>query len=1216
MSINSLSKPTAERVDASQGASPLSLITTLLRPFASLRLTVALFAMGIFIILVGTLAQVEKDMWDVIDDYFRAQISWIEFRVLFPPSFFPGMPQLSGGFPFPGGWTIGFLLMMNLLAAHLVRFKLQAKGTRLWMGLVALALGAAFTWLVIAGGSMGRGFQGLPILPWATMWQLVKLLLVGLWVGSIVQLVRMDRSQRVAWYSMATTCGGLGVVVLFCLLWGDAIRPADPSMRILWQLIQATSAGLVLLVGCVMLFKKRGGIVLIHLGVGLMMLGELLVGMYAVEEQMQIPEGRTTNFARDIRAVELAVVDSSGPDEEKVVVVPGSLLAAGKKIGHDDLPFEIHVIEYFRNANLVSPDKTKEENPATAGNGLRFVAEAARRASGADSSGAVDMAAAYVRLVPKNESENAKTYLLAQQFGDGELTVGANRPEKVPVGDKTYDVSLRFKRNYKPYAIRLLDIRKEDYLGTSTPRDYSSYIHLVDSSNNIDRDDVRIWMNNPLRYGGETFYQSNYSVDLSGRETTTLQIVTNSGWMIPYVACMLVIVGLAQNFGATLFRFLNRLQRSDPATNPSTDERNAKKPRRKKSAEELAPQPGLATLIIPVAMVGLVALFALSRATPRTADNGSMDLAAFGETPIVFEGRVKPIDTLARNALQRVSNKQVLITVDDEGEEEKQPAVHWLLDVMSQSPGADEHRVFRIENLDVLERLGLERRKGFRYALSEFRDKVFDGYAYNDEFSAEVRKLREVAKADATQLTTYERKFLELDSRFSQYRRLADSFRPLPFPVAPSQEDMEKDPEQTRKRISEIQQMLAAVPKMEQWLNDMEPPLIVPAVAETDNPDKPWRSYAAAVNRAYVQRVFLDSDVDPGVMAWTRILDAYARHHAGDFNRFVNEYQQQLSTSEPVDLDNRKVSYEAFINRFSPFSNAAAFYVFAFVITAASWLFSSQATNRAAYWLILATFVLHTFALASRIYISGRPPVTNLYSSAVFIGWGGVILGLGLEAVYRIGIGNLVASVCGFCTLVIAHFLAARGDTFTVLQAVLDTQFWLATHVVCVSLGYATTFVSGVLGFVYVVGAFATKSVDKKTGAMLSRMIYGSVCFALFFSFFGTVLGGLWADDSWGRFWGWDPKENGALIIVLWNALILHARWGGMVGARGLAVLAVLGNITTSWSWFGVNELGIGLHSYGFTEGVLLYLGIFALINVIVVIIGLMPLRLWRSHTG
>ena len=1212
----SISAPTHETVDAAQGASPFSSITLLLRPFASLRLTVALFAMGIFIILVGTLAQAEKDMWDVIDDYFRAKLSWIDFHVFFPRSFFPNMPRLTGGFYFPGGWTIGFLLMLNLLAAHLVRFKLQAKGSRLWAGLVALALGGVFTWLVIVGGSMGKGFQGIPILPWSTLWQLVKLLLVGLWVASIVQLVRMDRAQRVAWWSVATTCGALGVVVLFCLLRGDTIRPADPSMRILWQLIQATLAGLVLLIGCVMLFKKRGGIVLIHLGVGLMMLGELLVGLFAVEEQMRIPEGLTANFARDIRAVELAVVDDSAPDEQKVVVVPSSLLEVGEKISHDELPFEIHVLEYFRNASLVSPDKTEKENPATAGNGLRFVAEEARRASGADSSGAVDMAAAYVRLVPKNESDNAKTYLLSQQLGDGELTVGANRPENVRVGDKTYDVSLRFKRNYKPYTIRLLDIRKDDYLGTSTPRDYSSYIHLVDPGNNTDRNDIRIWMNNPLRYGGETFYQSSYGVDLSGREVTTFQIVTNTGWMIPYVACMLVIVGMGAHFGGTLFRFLNRLQRADPATTLPDNERTTKKPKRQKS-EEPASQPGLAALVIPVAMVGLVGLFAFSRAMPRSAEDGSMDLAAFGETPVVFEGRVKPIDTLARNALQRVSNKQVLMTVNEEGEEEKQPAVRWLLDIMSQSPAADKHRVFRIENFDVLERLGLERRKGYRYALAEFRDKVFDGYSYNDDFSAEVRKLREVAKADATQLTTYERKFLELDTRFSQYRRLADSVRPLPFPAAPSQEDMDKDPEQTRKRITEIQQMLAYVPKMEQMLNDMEPPLTVPTIAATGDADKPWQSYAAAVNRAYVKRVFMGSDVDPGVMAWTRILDAYARDDTLEFNRVVEEYQQQLTASESVDVDDRKVSYEAFFNRFSPFSNAAAFYVLAFILTAAAWLFSSQATNRAAFWLILATFVLHTFALVSRIYISGRPPVTNLYSSAVFIGWGGVILGLGLEAVYRArigGIGNLVASVCGFCTLVIAHFLAARGDTFTVLQAVLDTQFWLATHVVCVTLGYATTFVAGILGIVYVLGAFATKSMGQEYRAQLSRMIYGTVCFSLFFSFFGTVLGGLWADDSWGRFWGWDPKENGALIIVLWNALILHARWGGMVAARGLAVLAVLGNITTSWSWFGVNELGIGLHSYGFTEGVLFYLGLFVLSQVIVAIIGLMPLRLWRSY--
>jgi hypothetical protein len=109
------------------------------------------------------------------------------------------------------------------------------------------------------------------------------------------------------------------------------------------------------------------------------------------------------------------------------------------------------------------------------------------------------------------------------------------------------------------------------------------------------------------------------------------------------------------------------------------------------------------------------------------------------------------------------------------------------------------------------------------------------------------------------------------------------------------------------------------------------------------------------------------------------------------------------------------------------------------------------------------------------------------------------------------------------------------------------------------------------------------------------------------------VLGGLWADDSWGRFWGWDPKENGALIIVLWNALVLHARWGGMVKDRGLATLAVVGNIMTSWSGFGVNELGVGLHSYGFTEGVLRNLGIFVGTQLAIIVLGSLPKHLWWS---
>ncbi|MEM6980250.1 MAG: cytochrome c biogenesis protein CcsA, partial [Planctomycetota bacterium] len=121
----------------------------------------------------------------------------------------------------------------------------------------------------------------------------------------------------------------------------------------------------------------------------------------------------------------------------------------------------------------------------------------------------------------------------------------------------------------------------------------------------------------------------------------------------------------------------------------------------------------------------------------------------------------------------------------------------------------------------------------------------------------------------------------------------------------------------------------------------------------------------------------------------------------------------------------------------------------------------------------------------------------------------------------------------------------------------------------------------------------------------LYRVLYGATCFGILFSFIGTVLGGLWADDSWGRFWGWDPKENGALLIVIWNALMLHARWDGMVKGLGFAVMAIGGNIITAWSWFGTNELGIGLHSYGFTEGMLRNLAIFFASQMAFIIAGI-----------
>lgn len=268
---------------------------------------------------------------------------------------------------------------------------------------------------------------------------------------------------------------------------------------------------------------------------------------------------------------------------------------------------------------------------------------------------------------------------------------------------------------------------------------------------------------------------------------------------------------------------------------------------------------------------------------------------------------------------------------------------------------------------------------------------------------------------------------------------------------------------------------------------------------------------------------------------------------------------------------------------------------------------------QAAFWLSLIAFALHTIGLIIRIYIQERPPVTNLYSSAVFVGWVAVLMGILIERIYKNGMGNAVGAAVGFVSLIIAHHLSLGGDTMEMLVAVLDTNFWLATHVPTITIGYAATFLSGFLGMLFVIRGFFTKSLNLQTAKTMSGMVYGIVCFALFFSFTGTVLGGIWADQSWGRFWGWDPKENGALLIVLWNAIILHSRWGRLVGIRGIMNMAIFGNIVTAWSWFGTNMLGEGLHSYGFTDQGFIALLLFCLSQLLFILFGSLPERYWRS---
>ena len=399
---------------------------------------------------------------------------------------------------------------------------------------------------------------------------------------------------------------------------------------------------------------------------------------------------------------------------------------------------------------------------------------------------------------------------------------------------------------------------------------------------------------------------------------------------------------------------------------------------------------------------------------------------------------------------------------------------------------------------------------------------------------------------------------------------------------------------QRYERVSEMAYILAV------------PPTALAEGAKPTSNKSEWRSMGDSLLHSAGS-----GELHPIARGYALVSDAYREGNHSLFNENVDRMTRWFAQEQSNAA--QRTSFEFLFNRLQPFSQSMALYVLAFLLACFSWLGWSRALSRSAFYLLLLALAIHTFGLVSRMYLQERPPVTNLYSSAIFIGWGAVIVALILERIFRDGIGAACAGAIGFITLIIAHHLAGSGDTLEMLQAVLDTNIWLATHVVAITTGYSAMFLAGMLAIIYIIRGVFTRSLDKATAGSLARMTYGVVCFATLFSFVGTVLGGIWADQSWGRFWGWDPKENGAVLIVLWCALILHARWGGYIRQRGLMIMAIFGNIVTSFSWFGVNMLGVGLHSYGFMQKAFPWLVGFIVSQLALMAVAAMPLERWRS---
>ena len=290
---------------------------------------------------------------------------------------------------------------------------------------------------------------------------------------------------------------------------------------------------------------------------------------------------------------------------------------------------------------------------------------------------------------------------------------------------------------------------------------------------------------------------------------------------------------------------------------------------------------------------------------------------------------------------------------------------------------------------------------------------------------------------------------------------------------------------------------------------------------------------------------------------------------------------------------------EKMLNDIRFFQKSLTLYLMAFLSLILSFVFWKKPLYKISFIALAGGGLLHLIGSLFRMIIMKRPPVTNLYESIIFVGL--IFVGLALlmekrdsprQKSSQKGLGLFIGSLAG----AVLHFIALKhkgAESLSLLVPVLNSNFWLATHVTCISIGYAGAIFFSLIGHVYIFyegfkkwSGFRKKEIRDPLRIKLQSQMRGAIFFALFFCLSGTILGGIWADQSWGRFWGWDPKENGALAIVIWLLVLIHGQLAGILKNKGLAIGAILTNVIVALSWFGVNLLSLGLHSYGFTEGV------------------------------
>ncbi|MBA65715.1 MAG: hypothetical protein CMG55_07945 [Candidatus Marinimicrobia bacterium] len=484
--------------------------------------------------------------------------------------------------------------------------------------------------------------------------------------------------------------------------------------------------------------------------------------------------------------------------------------------------------------------------------------------------------------------------------------------------------------------------------------------------------------------------------------------------------------------------------------------------------------------------------------------------------PVQSEGRVKPLDTFARNLLLRFYGKREI-------KDQKINATDWLLDLILYPQEGRQRKIFNIRNPEVVSSLFLDWYTDHKYSYNE----IIDG------LSSQVDLINTIEQKDNSIRTPFDKQLLELSENALIFEKLS-------------------------------------------YMKNIK--LIPPALLDENAVwQSPFDFIISGVTPSYHQEEILNS--------LQQYLAARFQNNDSEIKHALSNYENVLSGLSFNSVNVEKLKDETWMNSANLFVKSLAFYILSFLIIGLSWMVKPVLFRKISYLFLIIGFFIHGYGILLRMQIMGRPPVSTLYESVIFVSFILLLLAVLLEYFRKDGLGIFVGSVGGSILHFIGFSYASDGDTLGMLVAVLDSNFWLATHVTTITIGYGASLVAGFVGHLYLVQNILDPVNSKKLKSIFNNL-FGITLVALFFTLFGTILGGIWADQSWGRFWGWDPKENGALLIVLWQLLMIHSRLSGIARPPLFALGMALNNIIVALAWFGVNLLQVGLHSYGFDDGV------------------------------